>query len=84
MLKQVERADGKTEQIDRRPLWIPIRDSCHLNYVVPQFHSLRYPTRRAKHNYGRLGGVAKYRGMTLEVLRHHHADSIAACAIRKR
>lgn len=39
MFKQVERADGKTEQIARRPLSIPIRDSCHLNCVVPQFHS---------------------------------------------
>lgn len=39
MFKQVERADGKTEQIDRRPLSIPIRDLCHLNHVVAQFQS---------------------------------------------
>lgn len=68
MFMQVERADGKTEQIDRRPLLSPILDSCHLNYVVPQFqseHVVAIPDSKGQtlfpcHNYGRLGGVAKY------------------------
>lgn len=66
---------AKTEQIDCRPVCIPIHDSCHLNCVVVQFHSefvVAIPdplSQRLFSWYGymrRLDGVAKYRGMTLE------------------